>query len=78
VAFEKTDDRLVPGDVVLMVSDGVLVGGEAWVELFLRDFDKARGMQALCDCLVAEAVKRQDAAHSDDVTVCALQLAAAE
>ena len=63
------------GDVLLMMSDGVLTGGIEWVEESLGAIDPASvNMKTLAEQIAADARKRQED-REDDVTVIALRIA---
>lgn len=74
--FERQQDTLTHGDVVLLVSDGVYADGTAWLEELLRQDMGLTPMARLADRIALEARKRQQEAegHEDDITVIALQL----
>lgn len=75
VTFERQQDTLVHGDVVLLASDGAYADGTAWVEELLRQDGGLTPMAQLAERIAAEARRRQtDAGHEDDITVVALQL----
>ncbi len=73
LTFAHTTDRLVDGDVLLLMSDGVSNDGVEWVEDLLRDYDSTMGgMQGLAQLIVDTARDRQTDEKGDDVTVIAL------
>lgn len=74
VSFDHSSLGLHDHDTVVMVSDGVVSSGSAWVrsELeLLRDL----GPQELCERLAATAKDRRGDGHDDDITVLAFSLA---
>lgn len=75
VHFERSSDTLVDGDILLLMSDGVVSEGIAWVEEMLRDFDADKsGMNRLAEEIAAAARRRQQGAREDDITVVAMQV----
>ena len=73
ISFERTDDTLVEGDVLLVVSDGVLSEGLEWVEDLLLEHEET-DMQRLADSIAAQAREKQKDTHEDDITVLALRV----
>ena len=64
-----------PGDVAVMVSDGVLADGTEWVVQQLELCAKAGSTpQQIAQSLVEGAARRQHAARPDDVTAAVLRL----
>ena len=75
VRFEKQNDTLTAGDVLLLVSDGVYAGGIGWVEQRLKAYEPSKtSLQALAEEIAETARKLQSNGHADDVTVLALRL----
>ena len=75
LTFAQTNDRLVDGDVLLLMSDGVSNDGVEWVEELLRNYDiPTGGMQGLAQLIVNTAHDRQTDEKGDDVTVIALSV----
>ncbi len=73
LTFARTKDRLVDGDILVLMSDGVSNDGVDWVEDLLRDYDcDTGGMQGLAQLIADTARDRQHDEHGDDVTVIAL------
>ena len=66
--FAHHADALVDGDVVVMMSDGMLFDGIAWIEEYLRDNDITATdlSQGLLD---AAMVRLGDNSRADDMTV---------
>lgn len=77
IVFERTEDRLVDGDVLLVLSDGVLSEGLEWVEEALKEYP-GDDMQQLADSIAHEARERQRETREDDITVLALRVAKRE
>ena len=72
--FATHSDTLTDGDILLMMSDGVLDQGIAWVEEYLRD-DEGLTAQQLADSLLEQACRRaEEGGHADDMTVAVLCL----
>ncbi len=75
VSFEKQADTLGAGDLMLLLSDGALTDGIAWVEETLQAFDGSRqSLQMLTEQIAAGARERQAGKHQDDITVLALRV----
>lgn len=75
ISFERCGDTLVDGDILLLMSDGALTAGIAWVEELLRDYDADKGsMKDLAEKVVTAARKRQDSLREDDITAVALHV----
>ncbi len=75
IAFERSQDTLVDGDILLLASDGVVSAGVGWVEEALRDFDLEQGgVQELAESIAYAARQKQKGQREDDITVIALQV----
>ncbi len=73
LTFARTVDRLVEGDVLVLMSDGVSNDGVEWVEDLLRDYDRdIGGMQGLAQLIADTARDRQTDEKGDDITVITL------
>ncbi len=73
LSFACTRDRLIEGDLLVMMSDGVSDNGVEWVEELLRDYDReAGGMQGLAQLIADTARDRQPPEQNDDITVITL------
>lgn len=79
LTFARTRDRLVEGDVLVMMSDGISNDGVRWVEELLRSFNLEKGnMQSLSNTIIEAAKKLHANDKGDDMTVITLQLEKAE
>ena len=73
IKFSTDTVNLTTGDMVVMVSDGVLSGNEKWLENPIRTWNKG-STQELAQAVVAEAIKHRNDGHDDDITVLAVKL----
>lgn len=73
VRFSHGRDRLCPGDVLLLISDGALCAGLSPVEELLRALPPDCSMQQLAE-RVADAAFAAQGEHPDDITAVALRL----
>ncbi len=73
VEFTYTEDELMEGDIIVMVSDGAIATGEEWIERIIQSWED-KSMQQLADCIIDEAVARRSDGHDDDITVIAMQI----
>ena len=73
VAFEKSSITLHEGDMVLLVSDGIVATGADWVK---SELEALRGtdIQHLCEKLALTAKMRRTDGREDDITVMAMAL----
>ena len=67
VRFEQSEYKVAPGDVVLMMSDGVDTDEIGWIEDELLGFD-GEDAQEFADHLLQLALERAGD-HEDDMTV---------
>ncbi len=74
--FATAKDTLKDGDVLVMMSDGVLAEGVAWIEEYLREMD-VPAEKAATALLETALAKQKDKAHVDDMTVAVIRLSAA-
>ena len=75
IAFDKQEDTLTDGDLLFMMSDGVLTDDAAWLEEKLLSWPEfPRSLQAFCEEIALAARDRQPAGHGDDVTALAILL----
>lgn len=73
VSFSKDTINLTAGDMVVMVSDGVLLGDDKWLENLIRTW-KEGSTQDLAKAVVSEAMKRRNDGHEDDITALCVKL----
>lgn len=73
VRFAKTDFTLNPGDIVLMVSDGITAGDCGWINDELLSWS-TNNMEDLAGHIVELAALRQDKFTGDDLTAVAVKL----
>jgi serine/threonine protein phosphatase PrpC len=79
LTFARTRDRLVEGDILVMMSDGISNDGVRWVEELLRSFNvEEETMQSLSNTIVDAARKMHIHDKGDDMTVITLRLERAE
>lgn len=74
VDFEKSTLKLIPGDLVVMVSDGATTNGTDWIKHTIDRFDPSDTLQSLCDDIAATARLKRNDCHDDDITVVAGRL----
>ncbi|MBQ8860806.1 MAG: SpoIIE family protein phosphatase [Ruminococcus sp.] len=67
VKFSKESMNLSQGDIVVMVSDGVITGDERWLEKEISSWSD-KSMEELAFSIVEEAKKRRNDGHDDDIT----------
>ncbi|MBP9989175.1 MAG: SpoIIE family protein phosphatase, partial [Ruminococcus sp.] len=68
VSFSKAVARLSAGDIVLMVSDGVLGNCNGWIQQELKLWDRSRHPRELAEFIVNSACERKMGGHRDDMT----------
>ncbi len=67
VKFSKESMTLSQGDIVVMVSDGVITGDERWLEKMVSSWSD-KSMEELAFSIVEESKKRRNDGHDDDIT----------
>ncbi|MCL2487705.1 MAG: SpoIIE family protein phosphatase, partial [Oscillospiraceae bacterium] len=73
IRFERYTDVLADGDLVLMMSDGVIVNGTGWVEERLAKYDPDKqNLDELAEEIVTIARKQQQ--REDDVTAVVMRV----
>lgn len=72
VGFDKASLKLKAGDIVLMMSDGVLADGEEWICKELTEGEHSA--QDIAEHIAYGAKRRLDSNHPDDITVIALKV----
>lgn len=73
VKFSSDTVNLSSGDMVLMVSDGVITGDEKWLEKLIRSWNEG-STQELARAVVDEAIKRRGDSPDDDITALAIRI----
>ncbi|MEE1220063.1 MAG: SpoIIE family protein phosphatase [Ruminococcus sp.] len=73
IKFSTDTVNLTTGDMVVMVSDGVLTGDEKWLENLIRTWNEG-STQELAHAVVAEAMKRREESRDDDITALAMKI----
>lgn len=73
VKFVSESINLSTGDMVVMVSDGVVTGDEKWLEKLIKSWNEG-SCQDLAREVVAEAIKRGDSHREDDITALAMRI----
>lgn len=67
VEFSYSTEQLLPGDIIVMLSDGAVATGEDWISNIIRNWDKSA--QELSNLITDEATARRSDGHDDDITV---------
>lgn len=73
VKFSSDAVNLSSGDMVVMVSDGVITGDEKWLEKLIRSWNEG-STQELARAVVDEAIKRRGDSPDDDITALAIRI----
>lgn len=73
IKFSTDTINLSAGDMVVMVSDGVITGDEKWLEKLIRTWNKG-STQELAQAVVEEAIRRRRDSKDDDITALAIRL----
>ena len=73
IKFSSDTIKLGAGDMVVMVSDGVLTGDEKWLERLIRTWNEGSA-QDLAQAVVQEAIRRRAETRDDDITAVAIRL----
>lgn len=73
IKFSTDSFKLTTGDMVVMVSDGVLTGDDRWLESLIKSWDKG-STQELARAVVEEAVRRRSGGYDDDITALAVRI----
>lgn len=74
IEFASTRRELDTGDVVVLVSDGVVAGGTEWLTEMVAAWDEEENPNLLAQRITDEARKRRSDGHQDDVTALVLAL----
>lgn len=70
VEFARSSINLSPGDIIVLVSDGVVQGSADWITAELESWNKGTAKE-LAQRIAKGAKERQPEAHEDDLTVIA-------
>ena len=73
IKFSTDSVKLSTGDMVVMVSDGVLNGDEKWLEKLIKSWNEG-SCQDLAREVVAEAIRRRNDSREDDITALAMKI----
>lgn len=73
IKFSSDTVSLSTGDMVVMVSDGVVTGDEKWLEKLIKTWNKG-STQELARAVVEEAIKRRSDSREDDITAVAIRI----
>ena len=73
IKFSSDTINLDAGDMVVMVSDGVLTGDERWLERLIRSWSEGSA-QDLAQAVVEEAIRRRAETKDDDITAVVIRL----
>ena len=73
VKFSSDTVNLSSGDMVVMVSDGVITDDEKWLEKLIRSWNEG-STQELARAVVDEAIKRRGDSPDDDITALAIRI----
>lgn len=73
--FAQSNDRLVEGDILITMSDGVSNEGVSWIEKIITEYDQGieTDLSELADAIATDARNRQGE-EEDDITVLVAQL----
>ncbi len=74
IEFASCQRDLNPGDVIVMVSDGVVASGNEWLVDLVMAWDEDENPNLLAQRITEEAKKRRSDGHEDDVTALVLVL----
>ena len=68
IGFSKASASLEDGDIVLMVSDGILGDCNGWIQQELKLWDSKKSPRELSEFIVNSACERKLGKHRDDMT----------
>ena len=72
VEFASYSRDLSPGDILVLVSDGVTASGQEWLEDLVLHWDEEENPNLLAQAITDEARHRRSDGHEDDITALAL------
>ena len=68
VDFDEQEFKLEPGDMVVMVSDGVIENSSEWLAEYLQNLENS-DVESVCKEIYRLAVSQSGDKHSDDMTI---------
>lgn len=74
VEFATYRRELSPGDVIVLLSDGVTACGQEWLEDLVLQWDEEENPNLLAQRVTDEARRRRSDGHEDDITALVLVL----
>ena len=74
VEFATYRRELSPGDVMVLLSDGVTACGQEWLEDLVLQWDEEENPNLLAQRITDEARRRRSDGHEDDITALVLVL----
>lgn len=74
IEFAQTNRALEPGDMIVMVSDGVIATGSEWLVDLVENSDEEIELNVLAEQITQRAKKERSDGHDDDVSVLILTL----
>ena len=74
IGFSKATARLEDGDLVLMVSDGILGDCNGWIQQEIKLWDTAKSPRELAEFIVNSACERKLGKQRDDMTAVAMYI----
>lgn len=72
VEFAEAEREVDVGDIVVMVSDGVVAAGSEWLIDLVMAWDEEENPNLLAQRITDEARRRRSDGHEDDVTALVL------
>lgn len=74
IGFSKATAKLEDGDLVLMVSDGILGDCNGWIQQEMKLWDTAKSPRELAEFIVNSACERKLGKQRDDMTAVAMYI----
>lgn len=73
VYFTKERMSLCGEDMIIMLSDGAVMGDDRWLLSLIKSWSKG-SCQDLAQAVVEEAIRQNEGMKDDDITVLAIKL----